>query len=92
MLTLILALAIAEPTSAAQPAQPVSASETVVAEGAATPAKTPAGPHWVCKWRAHSTGIPIRYCGTARAWRDEKINHQQDVEVDQRRLLVSAPY
>lgn len=92
MLTLILALAIADPASAPETAKPAVASETVVAEGSVTTAKTPAGPHWVCKWRAHPTGIPIRYCGTARDWRDEKINHQQDIEIDQRRLLVSAPY
>ena len=65
MLSLILALAIAEPTPAAAPAEPVAASEvmaseTVMAAGAVTPAKTPAGPHWVCKWRAHSTGIAIQ--------------------------------
>jgi hypothetical protein len=92
MLTLILALAIAEPAATTAPPQP---DADVVAEAprtAVVTAKTPTTPRMVCKWRSHSSGIPILYCGSPRKWRDEKINHQQDIEVDQRRLLVSAPY
>ena len=93
MLTLILALAIAEPAPATAPSAPADEPQAATVQTAATTtAKTPSGPVWICKWRAHSSGIPIRYCGKARAWRDEQINHQLDVNVDQRRLLVGAPY
>jgi curli biogenesis system outer membrane secretion channel CsgG len=92
MLTLILALALAAPPPATAPSESAAAPEAAPIQTAVQTAKTPASPRIICKWRAHSTGIPIRYCGTARAWRDEKINHQQDIEVGQRRLLVAGPY
>ena len=92
MLALILALAIAEPApAAAATSAPAAEPEAAVIQSAANRARTPPN-RFVCKWRVHTSGIPIRFCGTVRDWRDEKINHQQDIEIGQRRLLVSAPY
>ena len=88
MLPLFMALALMAPQPAKAPEAQGSTAARLEPHDVTITARTPEGPRLICKWRVHTSGIPIRFCGTARKWRDEQINHQQGVDLDQRRLLL----
>jgi hypothetical protein len=82
MLSLILALVAAEPSTTAQPvAQPVSEPAARVAKAKKV----------TCKWVVSKGGIAREVCATGNQWRDDQIERQQRVDEFQRRQLTISP-
>jgi hypothetical protein len=82
MLSLILALVVAEPTATTAP----------VAAPAPQPApKIAKADQVTCKWLTGKGGIVRQVCATKKQWRDEQMERQQRVDEFQRRQLTISP-
>jgi hypothetical protein len=82
MLSLILALALADPAAAVPPEAPPPMVEKARYSKAQTVS---------CKWVTNSGGIAQRVCMTSRGWRNEQIERQRNVDDFQRRALTVGP-
>ena len=86
MLSLILALVVAEP--AAAPPSTTVTSVTVTAPPAPKVAKAD---QVTCRWITGSGGISREVCATNKEWRREQMERQQRVADFQRRALTTGP-
>ena len=82
MLSLILALVVAEPAATTAPAAapPPQPAPKVAKADAVT-----------CKWMTGKGGIARQVCATNKQWRNEQLNRQQSVDEFQRRQLTISP-
>ena len=90
MLSLILALLVAEP--AAEPPSTTVTSVTVTAQPLPKPAPKIAKADQVsCRWITGGGGISREVCATNKEWRREQMERQQRVADFQRRALTTGP-
>jgi hypothetical protein len=83
MLSLILALALSEPTAAPPPEAPPPHAEKV---------RVSKQEQVTCRWMNTPSGIARHICMTNRAWRDDQIERQRHLDDFQRRALTTSPH
>ena len=90
MLSLILALIVAEP---AAPQTPTTVTPvTVTGQPQVQPApKIAKADQITCRWITGSGGISREVCATNKEWRREQMERQQRVADFQRRALTTGP-
>lgn len=79
MLSLLFALALAEPAAVEQ-AAPLAAPAPVVKAAKPNPV--------TCRWVTNSGGIALNVCKTKREWRLDQMERQRRVDDSQRRAMT----